>query len=75
MTLNILYYSDSDSVAIDTNLSHSKGKHEILICVSKKRKWTYTLQKLLVMVYTDDYCANWQKRLKQYYSILKSRTS
>jgi len=47
----LLYmYSDSDSVAIGTHLSLSKGLHAILICVLKRRKWTYTLRKLLVMI-------------------------
>jgi len=42
-------------IEIGQGVSLTKGQHATITCISKSQKWTYTLRKLLLMVYTDEF--------------------
>ena len=45
----------SGNVNVGGNLFLSKGQNATIMCIAKTKSWTYTLRKLLVMVYSDEF--------------------
>ncbi len=46
---------DPAVVEIGKGVTLTKGQHATIMCLSKTPKWTYTLRKLLLMIYTDHF--------------------